>query len=157
MIGAAWERMIRIGRDGSRTDSGLFAPAVWEVSRGLERGDFVARELLSKEDQQVMVNPSTEDADPSPPPFEVRLFHAGIPSGYGKWIIGEGRKRFEQFIGTQLPGANIEGVEEFVRFAITLAADLYAVAGKLRYVAKPVHTATLFPESTRPTVYRTMR
>jgi hypothetical protein len=154
LVGAAWER---VGRVGDAADTGIYAPTVWEVSRNTPGGEFLARELLTEEDQRVMAQmPDKGDAG-GDKLFEVRLFHAGIPEGYGAWIIGDGRKQFSEFTGEQLPGTTIVAVEEYVRFAIRLAADLYAVAGMHRYVAEPIHSAVLFPPHARPTVYRTTR
>ena len=148
ILGAAWEHI-------SRADTGIFAPSVWEVSRGTAGDEFAARQLLSEDDRRVMVKSASEGEDGRL--FPVRFFHAGIPRGYGAWIIDEGRQRFAAFTGTQLPGATLEGVEEYVRFAIKLAADLYAVSGQPRYVAEPVHTVFLFPETARPAVFRSTR
>ena len=121
-------------------------------------GDFAARQLLSEKDQAVMVQSAAEGvAEEEERAFPVLLFHAGMPRGYGDWIIGDGRERFAEFAGTQLPGPSVAGVEEYLRFAIKLAADLYAVSGQPRYVAEPIHTAILFPKANRPTVYRSTR
>ena len=157
MLGAAWERMIRVGDTGARTDTGIFAPQVWEISSGKNGGDFGARQILSEDDQEVMVRSAAKGGVDDEGLFQVRLFHAGIPRGYGTWIIGDGRERFAAFAGTQLPEPSTEGVEEYVRFAIKLAADLYAVSAQPRYVAEPIHTAILFPLAARPTVIRSIR
>jgi hypothetical protein len=132
-------------------------PSVWEVATDSSEGEFEAKPLLSEDDEGVMARWLTEGDGKEERLFPVRLFHAGLPRGYGHWIMNEGLERFASFVDSQLPGPSIEGVEEYVRFAIKLAADLYAVSGQHRYVAEPIHTAVLFPKAARLRVYRTTR
>ncbi|MDP6421204.1 MAG: hypothetical protein QF744_07330 [SAR202 cluster bacterium] len=157
IIGAAWEHISRAEDTRSDIAEEVMMPAVWEVSTGASGGEFDATQLLRDEDVRENVQAAIKSERGEGRSFPVQFFHAGVPKGFGTWIVGEGRERFAAFANDQLPSANIEGVEEYVRFAIKLAAELYAVSGQLRYVAEPIHTAILFPKNRRPTVYRTTR
>ena len=147
IIGAAWE---------IESQARQMIPVIWEISRGFVKEEFTPRELLSADETRDILHTSTE-GDPFSRRFAFRLFHAGLPADSGKWIIHEGRESFGRLIGAEIPTPDVEGIEEYIRFLINLAADLYAVAGKPGYVRKPVHTAILFPEPNRPAIIRSTR
>lgn len=116
-------------------------PTVWEVSTGEEGDEFKARRRLAPDDADAIVK-ARQKAGPE---FPVFFFHAGVPSGLASWIVHEARPKFRDFIGEQVPRPSVEGVEEFVRFILNIAGELYLLAGSQRYVSGPFTTTILLP------------
>ena len=118
-------------------------PTVWEVSTGPERGEYKARQRLAQSDADVIVK-ARQQAGPE---FPVFFFHMGVPPGLVSWLVHEARPMFSELIGAPVPHPSVEGMEEFVRFVLNIAGDLYWLAGSQRYVSGPFTTTILLPHA----------
>ena len=59
-----------------------------------------------------------------------------------------------ELIEAEIPVPDVEGVEEFVRFVLNIAAELYWLAGSQRYVSGPFTTTVLLPTKSLTAVTR---
>lgn len=132
---AAWER----------TDEEERWPAVWEVSTGQARDRYTARRLLTQNDADEIVKARQRGG----PEFPVFFFHTGVASGLASWLLNEGRSKFAELIGAEIPTPDVAGVEELVRFVLNIAGDLYWLAGSQRYVSGPFTTTVLLPDGAK--------
>jgi hypothetical protein len=139
---AGWDRAVR--SDG--TEYGFYIPSGYEISRSENTDRFRTIPMLTDEEQRALVDDRNANDGAT---IGIQLRHAGVPAGFGHWILSEGRETLQAFVEGQIPQPTPAGLEEYVRFALTLASNLYSLAAEPLYVSEPISTAVLFPGNGR--------